>query len=473
MSADSVSVCNTATNEFVPVVDYSFEQPIVSLWSTQTSFLNGSGGSGWTFAGNTSNSGNNSGISALSGTFTNVNVPPIPLGNQVGVLEGTGIVTQTQPITLTPGQTYTFLVTASQRQTSLQSGGAEPFKIMLNGTNLGTFTPPQSIPYYRDYELGFTATQASNTLALAGVSSSTTSAVLFDNVRILTFGTGNFAITTQPVSVTYGTASASLTATATFGGSNIPASSLIFQVGGGNQIPGACSVAGATLTCSVSYSTAGLAVGAYPINVVFEGDLNYPQSSATATLTVAPASQTITFGAIPTQAPNTQLILTSSASSGLPVSFTSATTSVCTVSGSTATLLQAGICSITASQAGSANYSGATPVTQSFAVVLAPAITLTTSATLSKVAGGYQGTVTITNTGGVTANNVQITAATLSAATTITLPVSVGTIASGTSAQVVVMFPPTAGADGAAVVERYSGTYVGGAFGAGIRATLP
>jgi len=473
-SADSVSVCNTATNDFVPVVDYSFEQPIVSLWSTQTSFLNGSGGYGWTFAGNTSNSGNNSGISALSGTFTNANVPPIPLGNQVGVLEGTGIVTQTQPITLTPAQTYTFLVTASQRQTSLQSGGAEPFKIMLNGTNLGTFTPPQSIPYYRDYELGFTAAQASNTLALAGTSLSTTSAVLLDNVRIVTSGAGGFTVAAQPLTVSYGTSSATLTATATFTGSASPASSLIFQVGGGNQIPGACSVAGATLTCSVSYSTAGLAVGAYPINVVFEGDLNYPQSSATATLTVAPASQTITFGAIPTQAPGMQLTLTAAASSGLPVSYTSTTASVCTVSGSTATLLQAGICSITASQAGNTNYSAATPVTQSFAVVLAPTVTMTTTAMLSKISGSYQATVTITNTGSATAANVQIVSATLGSATATTLPVSLGSIAgNGGSAMMVLTFPSSAGADGTGVIERYSGTYTGGTFSAGIRAALP
>jgi hypothetical protein len=106
-------------------------------------------------------------------------------------------------------------------------------------------------------------------------------------------------------------------------------------------------------------------------------------------------------------------------------------------------------------------------------VVLAPTITLTTTATLSKVTGGYQATVTITNTGSVTASNVQITAATLGAATATTLPVSVGNIASGGSAQVVIAFPATAGADHQAVVEKYSGAYTGGTFAASIRATLP
>jgi hypothetical protein len=116
----------------------------------------------------------------------------------------------------------------------------------------------------------------------------------------VTYGTGGFVITIQPVAVTYGRASATLTATATFTGSNAPASSLIFQVGGGNQIPGACSVSGADLTCSISYSTSGLAAGTYPINVFYEGDLNYPQSSAKAVLTVNPAPTTtvVTGGAL-------------------------------------------------------------------------------------------------------------------------------------------------------------------------------
>ncbi len=86
-------------------------------------------------------------------------------------------------------------------------------------------------------------------------------------------------------------------------------------------------------------------------------------------LSTALLSQTITFGALNSvvfgAAP---FPITATASSGLAVSFASTTTLVCTVSGSTVTVVAAGTCSITASQSGSANYAAAIPVTQSFTV---------------------------------------------------------------------------------------------------------
>jgi uncharacterized protein (TIGR03437 family) len=82
-----------------------------------------------------------------------------------------------------------------------------------------------------------------------------------------------------------------------------------------------------------------------------------------------PLPQTITFGA-----PNNQVMgivpfaLSATASSGLPVTFTSNTTSVCTVSGVTVTMVAVGTCSITASQPGNSTYVAATPVTQTFTI---------------------------------------------------------------------------------------------------------
>ncbi len=80
------------------------------------------------------------------------------------------------------------------------------------------------------------------------------------------------------------------------------------------------------------------------------------------------SSQTITFAAIPTEAVGGSISLSASSSSGLPITFTSNTTSVCTVSGSTASLFASGTCTIVASQAGNQTYSAATPVAQSFTV---------------------------------------------------------------------------------------------------------
>ena len=89
------------------------------------------------------------------------------------------------------------------------------------------------------------------------------------------------------------------------------------------------------------------------------------------------ASQTISFTALPNvifgAAP---FIIRATASSGLPVTFTSTTPGVCTVSGASlssaaVTIVQAGACSITASQAGNANFAAASPVIQSFTVTYA------------------------------------------------------------------------------------------------------
>ena len=82
-----------------------------------------------------------------------------------------------------------------------------------------------------------------------------------------------------------------------------------------------------------------------------------------------PLAQTISFSAPVNQSVGAApLALVATATSGLTVSFASATPAVCTVSGKAATLLAAGSCSITASQAGSAGFAAATPVTNSFTV---------------------------------------------------------------------------------------------------------
>ncbi len=102
-------------------------------------------------------------------------------------------------------------------------------------------------------------------------------------------------------------------------------------------------------------------------------------------------------------------------------------------------------------------------------------VQLITTAALSQNAdGSYTATVTITNNGTGTAQNVVLSAATLGSASGTTLPLTVGDIApDGGTANVTVNFPASAGAAGATVVERYSGSYTGGTFGGSIRARLP
>lgn len=85
-------------------------------------------------------------------------------------------------------------------------------------------------------------------------------------------------------------------------------------------------------------------------------------------------TQTITF-AQPTDKTlaESPVTLAATSSSGLAISYSSGTPQVCTVSGATVTLLQTGLCTITATQAGDSTYKAASPVTQSFIVNPAPA----------------------------------------------------------------------------------------------------
>jgi uncharacterized protein (TIGR03437 family) len=88
-------------------------------------------------------------------------------------------------------------------------------------------------------------------------------------------------------------------------------------------------------------------------------------------------SQTITFNSLPdVNLGSGPVTLSATASSGLTVTYASTTMGVCTVSGTQATLVSGGACSITASQPGNSTYAAATPVTQAFQVI-PPTITST------------------------------------------------------------------------------------------------
>ena len=87
--------------------------------------------------------------------------------------------------------------------------------------------------------------------------------------------------------------------------------------------------------------------------------------------------QTINFDNPGTQTVGAPLTISATANSGLTVSFTSATPSVCTVSGTMATFGAAGTCTINASVTGNSTYAAASQVAQSFTVN--PAIGPTTT----------------------------------------------------------------------------------------------
>ncbi len=189
------------------------------------------------------------------------------------------------------------------------------------------------------------------------------------------------------------------------------------------------------------------------------------------------ASQTITFDPLTDKTfGDPDFSVSASASSGLAVSFAAAGN--CSIAGSTVHLTGVGSCTITASQGGDATFDPAPSVSHSFNInqpaVVNGTVQLVATATLVKLGdGSYKATVSIKNNGTGTAQNVVVTTAALGSATGSPLPQSIGNIPSGAIETLSVNFPGSAGASGAAVIEKYAGSYTGGTFTGSLRATLP
>jgi hypothetical protein len=201
--------------------------------------------------------------------------------------------------------------------------------------------------------------------------------------------------TTAPSSIAYGT-TVPLTLTVT-GGDGNPA-------GTGTFLDGGMAIGTATQTSSpFLFFATGLAAGIHTLTGSYGGDSAYTSSTSnTISITVTQASQTITFGILPNKALNTPpFTVAATASSGLPVSFTSTTLPVCTVSGATVTLVTTGTCMIQASQAGNTNYSAAASVSQHFTVTPTPNQTITFGALANQVFGTAPFTVSATASSGL------------------------------------------------------------------------
>jgi hypothetical protein len=130
----------------------------------------------------------------------------------------------------------------------------------------------------------------------------------------------------------------------------------------------------ATGSCTVSGSTVHVTgAGSCSVTASQPGDANWnPAPDVVQSFTIAMADQAITFAPIPDHAfGDPDFTIGPTASSGLPVSLAVGAGSQCTLSGTTVHITAAGSCSITASQAGNANYNAAPGVTRTFAIAKA------------------------------------------------------------------------------------------------------
>jgi hypothetical protein len=178
------------------------------------------------------------------------------------------------------------------------------------------------------------------------------------------------AVTISPNPVAYGQTT-TLTATVSPSSSGTPTGTVAFYLNGAPI--GSLPMSGGVASISTSYFGSN-SPGAYTITGVYSGDSTYLTStSAVFNETVTKATQSITFTPITgTQYAGTMVGLSASASSGLTVTLASTTPSVCSVSGTTASLLTSGTCVIHATQAGNTDYSAAPLVSQNFTVTKAP-----------------------------------------------------------------------------------------------------
>jgi len=155
------------------------------------------------------------------------------------------------------------------------------------------------------------------------------------------------------------------TATVTSGGDHTPTGDVsFFDSATGSSLSATLDSAG-----QASFSSTTLAAGPHAIIASYPGD-DHSVASASAPLTfdVARADQSIDFAALPDRvygaAPFT--VSAGGGASGNPVTF--AVSGTCERIADTIAITGAGSCSVTASQAGNANYNAAADVTRTFAV---------------------------------------------------------------------------------------------------------
>ena len=131
--------------------------------------------------------------------------------------------------------------------------------------------------------------------------------------------------------------------------------------------------------CTVNANVvSGITVGLCSIKADQSGNSNYKAASqASQSFNIGKGKQIISFGSPPSliiihdnqvSATSVTGTVSAKASSGLTVSLSSSTPAICSITANTVTAIAAGTCNIVAHQAGNANYSSATVVSQSFPV---------------------------------------------------------------------------------------------------------
>jgi len=309
--------------------------------------------------------------------------PGISFNYLTGVLSGTpsragafpGLIQASNSVGISPTQSYSIFITPNQTITFAplpnRSLNSPPFVLSAtasSGLNVGFYSSTPSV-----------CTVAFGMATLLSVGTCTISATQGGNANfsnaidvaqsftVAASGTQGQTITFATLSNRpYGSGSASLSATASSG----------LPVTFSSVTPSSCGVNGATATL--------LTLGTCTIRASQLGDAVYataPNVDQSFTITAPLLNQGITFGMLANKllgaAP---FVLNATASSGLPVNFSSLTMPVCTMAGNTVTLVAVGTCTVRAAQSGNATYAAAPTVDRSFLVTAGTGQTITFAA---------------------------------------------------------------------------------------------
>jgi sugar lactone lactonase YvrE len=312
----------------------------------------------------------------------------------------------TQPVAVTFGQSgsVTITVTGPYNTIAAPTGTISYSILNLSATVVASGTPALTAG-------------ASSSSATIPISSTLASGSY--TIRVTYGGDGNYGVTptvttiqlsvgqiTPAISWTPGTTAITYGAAS---GGILDASAL----NGTTAVPGAFTYT-ATLsggTAVAVTSTSVLGAGSYTLTATFTptDTTTYKTVSATATLTVNQASQTISF--TPPASPVTYgvspiTLAASGGSSGNAVTFS--VTGPATLSGNTLTITGAGTVRVTASQAGSTNYSAATSITQTIVITQASAsVNLVANANPILITNAVTFTATVIFAAGTPTGSVQ------------------------------------------------------------------
>jgi hypothetical protein len=332
---------------------------------------------------------------ALTGTPTTV---ASATAYTITATNASGSATQTFTLTVSPGAATKAMMTT--QPAGAVSGSAFTTQPVVRVTDSAGNTVTTSTAVV-------TVSKASGSGTLSGTTTATAVAGVATFTNLVITGTGDHVLTFTPATLTAvnsETLTVSLATQATLSITSLTTStkahpyaqalSITTSGGSGTGATTFAIASGGTATdCALSNSTAtatiaSTTVGTCLIQATKAADATYASTtSTTATFTFTKATQTITFtdpaditfGASPAS-------LSATSTSTLSVAFTTATSGVCTVSGTTVTIVSAGTCTITANQAGNADYEAASQVSQSFTIAKATP-SLSNFANVSKTVG--------------------------------------------------------------------------------------